>query len=532
MTESTLISKQDNLISALETAWTRWPERIALKHGAVEVTYGELGSAILRLADVYHSIGIRRLDRIACSVSNRPEQIIALGAAWACGALHVGLDYQFTPAEISSVIELTKASTLVLQPGDSFSDLQTLRRQYPELRIFVVGDRLASEATAFSALVDFGGPPDQSGSGSRESPSAPDPAIIFISSGTTGRPKATVGFHGNLAQRWQRLSGWLRFGPTDVHLAQLPLSHGFGLMMAMAALLTGGKLILLDRFSAEDVLHTVTTQGVTVLNGAPAHFKLILNRLEPTRHRTQSLRLSVGTAAFFSPELISSIWERLGVEFMFMYGSSEGVGVATTDREDMLRGSVGKPTAGSVIIVGPDRQPLPPGETGEIAFSRQVFPVRYWEDASASSASSVAPQAAEGKAPWYYSGDLGRLDEDGRLYVFGRMKHQIDRGGLKVDPVEVETALLRCRGVADAAVLGQANPILGETVCACVVAAPDSIPTLEQLRSALQDQLAPYKLPEELYVLDHIPRTQLGKVDLKKLKENIAPLPGQHMRQR
>ena len=532
MTASAPIAKQDNLISALESAWTRWPDRIALAHGATEMTYRELGSAILRLADGYHSIGIRRGDRIACSVSNRPEQIIALGAAWACGALHVGLDYQFTPAEISSVIELTRASTLVLQPGDSFPDLKMLRRQYPELRIFVVGDRLASEATAFSALVDFGGPPEQLGSGSLESPSAPDPAIIFISSGTTGRPKATVGFHGNLAQRWQRLSGWLRFNPTDVHLAQLPLSHGFGLMMAMGALLTGGKLILFDRFSAEAVLRTVTTQGVTVLNGAPAHFKLILNCLDPTRHSTQSLRLSVGTAAFFSPELISSIWERLGVEFMFMYGSSEGIGVATTDREDMLRGSVGKPTPGSVMIVGPDRQALPAGETGEIAFSRQVFPVRYWEGSDASPASSVAPQGADGKGPWYYSGDRGRLDEDGRLYVFGRVKHQIDRGGLKVDPVEVETALLRCRGVVDAVVLGRANPILGETVCACVVAAPENTLTLEELRSALQDQLAPYKLPEELHVLDRIPRTQLGKVDLEKLKENIASLDGQHLRRR
>ena len=527
MSASTLIAKQDSLISALETAWTRWPDQVAMVHHGTEVTYQELGCAILNLARGYRQIGIRRGDRIACSVSNRPEQIIALGAAWACGAIHVGIDYQFTPAEISSIVDLTKPTLLLLEPGDSFTDLLSLGSA---LRVVVVGDRLGSAAMSFSALVDSGADEKDSSGAPQDYPSPADPAVIFVSSGTTGRPKATMGFHGNLAQRWQRLAGWLRFGPSDVHLAHLPLSHGFGLMMGMGAFLSGGKLILLPRFSAEEALQSVGAHGVTVLNGAPAHFNLILNRLDPARHRTQSLRLSVGTAAFFSAELISSIWKKLGVEFMFMYGSSEGVGVATTDREDMLRGSVGRPAPGSVMIAGPDRQALPIGESGEIAFSRKIFPVRYWNDSGASAATAAA--LSEDKDLWYYSGDRGRLDEDGRLYVFGRVKHQIDRGGLKVDPVEVETALMRCPEVADAAVLGRPNPVLGESVCACVVAAPDSALSLETLRTALQNQLAPYKLPEELYVLNSIPRTRLGKVDLGKLKAEIDALPGQRLRRR
>src|SRR5262249_45148632 len=182
--------------------------------------------------------------------------------------------------------------------------------------------------------------------------------------------------------------------------------------------------------------------------------------------------LSVGTAAPFPPELVRSIYEVLGVEFMFMYGSSEGVGTATTDREDVMRGSVGRPAPGSVIVVGPDRNPLPAGEVGELAFSRRVFPVNYWGEV----------RQTEG---WYYSGDLGRLDADGRLYVYGRLKHQIDRGGLKVDPVEVELALLGCDGVWDGAVIGTPNPALGESVCACVVPAPGRVITLDGLRRAL-----------------------------------------------
>src|SRR5512136_1827930 len=114
MTLAAADSKQESLIGALEAAWTRWPDHIALVDESCEMSYRELGCSILQLASAYQSIGIRPGDRIACSVSNRAEQVIAMGAAWACGALHVGVDYQFTPAEISSVVELTKAAALVL----------------------------------------------------------------------------------------------------------------------------------------------------------------------------------------------------------------------------------------------------------------------------------------------------------------------------------------------------------------------------------------------------------------------------------
>ena len=444
-------------------------------------------------------------------MSNRPEHVVALGGAWACGALHVGVDHGFTAPELAFVVELTQARALVYEPHadapDPFLPLRILRERRPDLHVVVAGDQPAPEGfLPFAELLSAS--PD----GAPARPASDDPALVFVTSGTTGRPKATLGYHGNLARRWRRLAGWLRFGPEDVHLAHLPLSHGFGLMMAVAALLGGGRLALVDRFSAEDALRLVEEEGVTVLNGAPAHFKLVLDRLDATGRDVGSLRLSVGTAASFPPDLVRAIWDRLGVELMIMYGSSEGVGMATTDRDDIVRGAVGRPERGSVLVVGPDRRPLPIGEVGEIAFSRRVFPVRYWGD----------EPARVGR--WFYSGDLGRLDEEGRLYVLGRVKHQIDRGGLKVDPVEVEAALLRCAGVADAAVVGLPNPILGETVCACVVPGAEPAPSLERLRTLLSAELAPHKLPDELCVLDHIPRTPIGKVDLPSLRAQVAEL--------
>jgi acyl-CoA synthetase (AMP-forming)/AMP-acid ligase II len=505
------------LAAALTATARRWPLRPALVCPRHRLTHAGLEAAAGRLAAVYRRLGVGPGDRVVCSVRNRCEYLVAMAAAWSRGAVHVATDHRSTAAELDAVIGKTGAGTLIYEPGDDrmspYAVPAAVRRRHPHLRVVVVTDYLAPAEFA-RWTVDEPGEPDPG-----DGPAPDDPAIVFISSGTTGAPKATVGFHGNLAGRWRGLADWLEFRPDDVHLAQLPLSHGFGMMMAFAGLLAGGSLVLLDRFSPDAALEAVGAHGVTVLNGAPAHFALLLDRLDPAVHRVDTLRFSVGTAGAFRPELVNQIWERLGVDLMAMYGSSEGIGVATKDAEEVLRGSVGRPEPGSVRIVGPDREPLPAGAVGEVAFSRAAFPVRYYGE-------QPPPE------PWYYSGDLGRLDEQGRLYIHGRRTQQIDRGGLKVDPVEVEQALLRCPDVADAAVFGRADPMVGETVCACVRPVAGRRPDLTGLRTELSETLAPFKLPEELCLVDEIPRTAIGKVDFSRLREAAAAAPAQRLTRR
>lgn len=509
------------LADALADAGGRWPERTALVWGESKTTYGELDRAILAVAAAYRSLGIRHGDRVVCAVSNRPEFAIALGTTWRSGALHVGVDPSLTGPELSWLVEHTGATALVyelpVESADPLAAVRVVTQNHPALRVILVGDQDASvPALTLGGLLAQGASADDRSRLDGTGPAPGDPAAIFVTSGTTGRPKTAVGFHGNLAQRWPRLGGGLHFGPDDVHLVQMPLSHGFGLMMAMAGLLTGGSLVLVPRFAAEDVLDIITRERITVLHGSPTHYKLLLNRLDPHRHDVRSLRIGVGTAAIFTPPLIRSIIDDLGMDFMLMYGSSEGVGVATTDRDAVLLGSVGKPMPGAVAIVDENRAPLPAGEVGEIAFSREVYPVRYWPGpgSQVQEAGTARPNSED---RWFYSGDLGRLDDQGHLYVLGRLKHQINRGGLHVDPVEVELALLQCPGVSDAAVVGLPDPILGEVVCACVVPEPGQMPSLEQLRTELSRQLAHHKLPEALQIVPEIPRTEIGKVDLARV---------------
>jgi acyl-CoA synthetase (AMP-forming)/AMP-acid ligase II len=473
------------------------------------MSYAALRGAVETLAARYRRMGVRRRDRIVCQLPNCPEHLVAAFAAWECGAIHVGVHHQYTGRELSSVVGLTHPSLVVYQnhtdDAGQPSAIEQVRTDHPETHMFPVSE--------WDTTTDSRTPEAMA------SASPADPAAIFLTSGSTGVPKMPLGFQGRLAASWSGLSAQLGFSPSDVHLGHLPLAHGFGLMLATAGLLGGGKLILLERFSRDEVLDVITRKRVTVLHGSATHFQVILDRLDPALHDVSSLRIGVASASAFPPPLLRQIRADLGMDLLVMYGSSEGVGVATRDPDDYLQGSVGRPEPRSVTIVGPDHAALPTGAAGEIAFSREFFPVRYWKG-TGDAASDV--EIEEVSTGWYYSGDLGRIDEDGRLFVLGRLKHQINRGGSKIDPTEVENALLAYPGVIEAAVIGVPHPVLGEKVCAYVVTADGCTVTLDGVRDTLRRTLAPFKLPEELHLRDQLPRTPLGKVDVERLRSEAG----------
>lgn len=482
------------LAAALGSACERFADRPALVDAGGTMGYAELGGASRAVAAAYRELGIGRGDRVVCQLPDGRAHFVAVGAAWAAGVIHVAADRELTPAETAELVRMAGARGLLHPaPGEVAAAVHAVS---PEVRL------LSEEDVA--GLAAAGGRP-------AVAPPAPDDvAAIFTTSGSTGKPKLPVGLHGKLGASWSGLAGMLDFGTDDVHLVQLPLAHGFGLMLATAGLLAGGRLVVLDRFTPAAALEAMERERVTVLNGTPAHFKLLIDRRRERPRAVDSLRIGVGAGAAFSKPLLEAIFADLDMQLVLMYGSSEGVGVATRDRDDILAGSVGRPEPeGSVAVLDADGRPLPHDEVGEIAFARECNPVRYWGEPAA-----AAEQRAVG---WYRSGDLGRFDERGRLHVVGRIKHQINRGGLKIDPTEVEAALQLCRGIVDAAVVGVPNPFLDEVVCACVVPSGAG-PTLEDLRAELSGRLAPFKLPEELCVLERIPRTALGKVDHELLR--------------
>jgi len=508
------------LASSLRQACEQWSDRPAITfRGTTTITYGELGRQIDLLAATYRSIGVRPGDRIVCQFRNCPEYVVVVAAAWECGAVHVGTDNDLTGSELAWLVDRTEAGVLAFQPWSDASDgldaLGDVRRARPQTKVIL--HEVCPDHEGHACLKDVleGEPPDH---GSPPGLGPDDTAVLHLTSGTTGRPKAV---RETLPAFWAKMQFFADAfdpGPDDVMLLFLPMGHVFGVRLGLMTLLTGGRLVLMERFSPSLALRVMAEEGVTVLPGMPTHLNLILAALDGGEHDVSHLRWVVSAAATLPRALTEQIYQRLGVEILFVYGCSENFTTCTVDPDEILAGSVGStvfsgppgtPPNGAVRAVNPlDHTPMPPGEVGELAFGARR-PVQYWR----------APDAATDG--WYYTGDLGRVDPDGQVFVLGRLKELVNRGGLKVSPTEVEAAAVRHPGVADAAVVGTPDPVLGEAVCTCIVPAGDDPPTLLELRDFLGRSLARHKLPDELALVDGIPRTVIGKVDRPALVATV-----------
>ncbi len=340
------------LAPTLQDACRRWPDRPAITFGGRTATYGELGGAVARLAAAYRRLGIGAGDRIVCQLPNCPEHLVALNAAWAVGAIHVGTDNDLTGPELAWLVEHTEAAALVFGPpaaagADPWAPLRAVQAARPAPRTIVRGEdgpgdlRLGDLLAGDDALDDWAPPhgPD-------------DTAHLLLTSGTTGRPKAVM---ETLPACWAKMQFFVdAFQPAedDVHLLYLPVAHVFGLRLAMLALLSGGRLVLAERFSPAAALRTVAAEGVTVLPGMPAHFTLLLDALDAEDHDVRSLRWAISAASNLPRPLVDRIYDRLGVDLLYVYGCSENFAVLTTDPRRDPPGSVGRR-----VFTGPEGTP-------------------------------------------------------------------------------------------------------------------------------------------------------------------------------
>ena len=506
-----------------------------MTHGARTLTYGELSERVAALSGAYRSLGIEPGERIVCQLPTSPEHLIAACAAWACGAIHVGVHKDLTGPELAAIAGRVDARAVVFAPPAGapagLAGLRALRADRPQTIAIVHGHPPQDGEHALAELLGgaIGAPatPPQP-----RTPAAAAADLLLLTSGTTGRPRAVVETLPALWAKVEFFAGALRPGPDDVHLMYLPVNHAFGLKLSLMALASGGRLVLLDSFSAAQALRLASDERVTILPATPTHLTLLLRELDPRSHRVDSLRWVVAAAAALPPAAIEGVYERFGAELLYVYGCSEGFLTQTTDRAEIRAGSAGRqvfraprpaiaPPDGSVAILDVEHDvELARGDTGEIAFGTSRA-VRYWGE-----------PAPAGAARWYRSGDLGRLDENGRLFVSGRLKEVVNRGGLKVACGEVEAALARHPAVADCAVVATPDPVLGEAICACIVVGDGGPPTLAGVRARLAERLARHKLPDELCVLDALPRSPLGKLDRPALTALVVDGDAVRTRQR
>ncbi len=346
----------------------------------------------------------------------------------------------------------------------------------------------------------------------------PGPALIIFTSGTTGQPKGVRLTDANLLYDLESLMRLWAVGPPDRILHMLPAHHFHGLVLALyGPLMSGAQLLVLPRFDARTALDAARDHRATVIMGVPTMYRRMLE--EAGRGDDLSgLRLALCGSAPLPPSLGQAFHERFGVALVERYGLTE-CGIVTSNAvKDPVAGSVGRALEGTTITIrhhdGYHRAGSPAAtRSGEICVAGPSVMAGYLDDAAA-----TASLIHDG---YLHSGDLGRFDADGNLFIDGRLKDLIIVGGTNVVPGEVEAALAVVEGVTELAVVGRPDEDLGETVVAWVVAGPGADPAVivEELGRHAAGELAAYKRPRDYLFCEELPRNAMGKLDRARLAD-------------
>jgi crotonobetaine/carnitine-CoA ligase len=469
-----------------------------------------------RVAARLGGLGIKPGDRVALFGLNSVDYVVAMAGVARAGAICVPLNALLTPPEIAWQLTDAGAAAL-LGEADAAARLDEAAAQAG-----FSGARLAFRGTAPGwARLESAGPSDVEAGGPAPPPGPDECFQILYTSGTTGHPKGVMLSHASMASEADNVASYWAARPDDVFLGVLPLFHvNAQLVTLLPAVSVGARLVLARSFSAGGWIELVRRHGVTISSIVGTQVRMIMATPEGPDDAATPLRcvpygLNVPAAMWAAFE------RRFGAPLCNIYGLTEAVGIATAAplHGDRRIPSVGRPGRGRTIgIFSEDGKELAPGAEGEIR-------IRGRRGRSLMMGYHGRPDetaAAFAGGDWLRTGDLGRIDDDGYLYFVDRAKDVIKRAGENVSASEVERVLSEFPGVAEAAVVGRPDAVRDEAVVAFIVPSPGASLDTGALESHCRTQLARFKVPEEFLVVDGLPKTSIGKVEKKRLRQQWA----------
>lgn len=493
----------------------KYPTKLALCSREQRVNYRELRSMVLSLTGALAAMGITRGDRVATLMFNRVELLTAYLALFRLGAVLVPLNTRLAEPEWRYMLEDSGAVALLSEEGFA-KFLEPLRGSLQGPREVVCvgakGQGLSKweELAGFPALEE---PPEE--------PGIEDDLYILYTSGTTGKPKGAVITHMNFL--WNSINAQVSGGfcGTDVVYYGLPLFHGAAMGGCFATLLLGGTVVLRPRFDALELVRLIQEEGITRVPAVPPMLRALMEIPNLQSWDLSSLKVFNTGATIIPQALKEKLLERFPwVDVVDSYGLTEATSYCTTlPGKDFLRKTacVGKPHAYVEIrVVDEKDRDVPVGEVGEILVRGPNIMRGYW------ARPKETQEALRGG--WLHTGDLGKLDQEGYLYLVDRKKDMIISGGENIYPREVEEVLDLHPGVSEAAVVGFPDERWGEKVVAYIVAGKGCDLSAQELDKHCRKSLAGYKCPKEYFFVEELPRTPTGKI-LKRALRGKAPSP-------
>jgi fatty-acyl-CoA synthase len=345
-----------------------------------------------------------------------------------------------------------------------------------------------------------------------------DVAVLMYTSGTTGSPKGVMITHGNICWTVHNLMLLIPMGPASGLLAMAPFFHVGGLSLVLGALATGGRVVILDAFDPAKVFDAIEQQPVTFTFGVPAMLRAMT--ADPRFGSADMSRLLLMCAGAPVPEDLLTAYGERGAQVTQGYGLTEStatVSLLEADWAGRKLGSAGLPYPLTEVQLrdGTGAPVTEADAVGEIWIRGRNVVRGYWNRPDETA-------AAFDEDGWFRTGDAGRFDEDGFLFITDRVKDMLISGGENVYPAEVEKVLVAHPQVADVAVVGTPDERWGEIVTAVVVAAGDDEPTLDSIQAFARESLGGYKVPRRVHVVDELPRNASGKVLKNQIRDTLA----------
>ncbi|GIP56663.1 (2,3-dihydroxybenzoyl)adenylate synthase [Paenibacillus sp. FSL W8-0186] len=517
-------------------------ERIAIVSGERRISYAELDDRTDRLAEGLLGIGIEPQDRVVVQLPNIAEFFEVIFALFRIGALPVFALPLHRRLEISYISEFSEAKAYIIAGQDAGFDYRELAREVirevPSLRHVLV----AGEAQEFVALEELYGEPrepkmggeaetsankrDENGKqgGRRSQPHPGDIAFLQLSGGTTGLPKLIPRTHDDYIYSLRLSAEICGLNDHSVYLAVLPAAHNYPLSSpgVLGTLYAGGRVVLARGASPDEAFPLLLRERVTITALVPPLALIWLDAAERQRIEFPHLQVLQVGGAKFSAEAAARVKPTLGCQLQQVFGMAEGLVNYTRldDPDEVIVHTQGRPMSpwDEVRVVDDEDNEVPPGEAGHL-LTRGPYTIRGYYRAEEHNAKAFTSDG------FYRTGDIVRINSDGHLIVEGRDKDQINRGGEKIAAEEVENQLLAHPGVHDAAVVAMPDEYLGERTCAFVIPHPAADTPLSgvQIKAFLRGRgLAAFKIPDRIEFIDSFPKTKVGKVSKKALRELIA----------
>ena len=514
-----------NLATVFETSAQANPDKTAIIFGEQNFSYSQLLAMINQLANGLKQNGIQKGDKVALSCLNIPYFPLAYYAILKAGAVVVPLNVLLKAREIEYHLKDSQAKAYLCFQGtpelpmaqEGFAGFQATDtcKQFVVITADPKATSPIKETQTFGQLM--GGQPAECDT---VQTSSEDTAVILYTSGTTGFPKGAELSHSNIVMNTLGSRDLLQLTHDDRLIIVLPLFHSFGQVVLMnAGFSKGNTLIFIARFTPEDVLAAIQFEKATVFAGVPTMYWALLtyedvdNRFD-IEQIADNLRLGASGGSSLPLEIIKGMEEKYKIPILEGYGLSETSPVSTFNHlhKERKPGSVGTPIWGvEVRIVNKNGETVPTGEVGEVIIRGHNVMKGYYNKPEA----NAKTINAEG---WFFSGDLGRLDEEGYLFIVDRVKDMIIRGGFNIYPREIEEVLMTHESVSLASVIGVSHPQHGEEVKAYIVPNPGTTISSDEMIEWSKANMATYKYPRIVEIREALPMTATGKILKKELK--------------